>query len=766
MQDDQRKENQKFMSLYMGVILSIFLAYLFACVLSASKEHSISFIDAFSDIVQFKFLYVRLIPFFNSGAFIGGIAGVVLGIGITFFMMVDYERNYAYKSDEVAGTGGFMSAKELKEYTQKYIEPEIRKAEEKKAEMLKKDKNYKDCSYPYMIQSSRLYRPINSRLIIGNNNIAVIGGAGTGKSRFLIKPNILQMNASFVITDPSGEMLFSTGTALQENGYKIKIFNISDMTHSNCYNPLNYVRDEAGVSMLVDCFIKNTTGKDEKGEKFWTDAERLLYSACIFYLKDFCQEDSKKNFAFVLDMVNSSCVDENNPNVQSPLDKLFQKLPNNSLARKYYRAFKQAAGKTLKSIIISCLTRLQPFMVPQVINLTSTDEIELDMIGKEKTALFIITPQADRTYAFLASMLYSQLFETLYHIGEQQLAEGKSEQMDIPVRCLMDEFANIGEVPLFPSKLSTMRKYNISATVVLQDIAQIESMYKDDWKTLMGNCSSIVFLGSQEYNTCKYFSDMLGKKTIISKSRNMNQGKNNSSGKGFQSTGREVMTPDELSRMKPDETVVFTQNQRPVFDKKYDYIKHPNYQLTADFDHTRGFQYNKMSAYDNTNPKVHSMIKAQQAHADYFSKQKISDIGNAENVNITGNIDDGVNMFISEQKEKNRIYRASIEKVMEKAYENYEDPVCIFKVESLPSSILPKMTMEVSNGIGKKPMVIFSEYEKDDFINGVAYGDDDFIQSLERNYAKVTVHNGFAMINIRKDNFSKLKSELNSEYAA
>ena len=396
---EQRRKNSRIMNIYMSIVI---------------------------------FIIVVIICALDGKLFIGIIIGLALALGSYFFMDADTERNMAYNKDQSAGSGGFMTEKDMKNYNDKFISPEP-----------PKDEKHKYDPSPNMIMSHNFRRPVNSRKLIGNNNVLVEGAAGTGKSRFVIKPNILQLNCSYVITDPSGEMISATGTMLKEAGYEIKIFNISDMQHSNCYNPLHYIRNEAGVSMLVDCLIKNTTSEQSKsGDQFFTNAEKLLYCACIFYLKDHCTNVQAKNFPSIMTLINASKVNENNPNEASDLDKLFETVPRTSLAHKYYKAFKQASGKTLKSIIISCVTRLQPFLTPQVVNLTKKDTLELDKMGDRKTALFIITPQADRTYSFLASMLYSQAFETWYYIGEQQKANGGSEQLKVPVRCLMDEFAN------------------------------------------------------------------------------------------------------------------------------------------------------------------------------------------------------------------------------------------------------------------------------------------------------------------------------------
>lgn len=387
-------------------------------------------------LVEHKFFFKPSVHSLLGGLLIG----LVVGFLGYWFIDLDTKRNE--HREDVGGTGGFMTKKERDEYDREYFTPDPPPIKDN----LPVQYDYKKDKEKYsenMISSANFTRPIEARKLIGNNNFAIFGGAGTGKSRFVIKPNVLQMNASYVITDPSGEIVRSTGKVLLNHGYKIKIFNISDMQYSNCYNPLKYIRSDVGVDMVIDCLINNTNGsKNKDAGDFWEKAEKLLYSACIHYLVDFCQDDSKKNFSGVMSLINASSVDENNTNIKSSVDELFEGLPQDSIAAKNYKAFKQAAGKTLKSIIISCVTRLRPFITPEVANLTRKDELEIEKMGDEKTALFIITPQADRTYSFLSAMLYSQLFETLYYIAEKKGAETGDERLNIPVRCMMDEFAN------------------------------------------------------------------------------------------------------------------------------------------------------------------------------------------------------------------------------------------------------------------------------------------------------------------------------------
>ena len=643
----------------------------------------------------------------------------VIGGLCYFFLSLDNERNYSYKLDEVAGTGGFMTEKEIQAYEKKYIEPEPT------------DKNQPS---PNMILGNRMRKPNDFRKMIGNKNILVVGGAGTGKSRFIIKPNILTLNSSFIITDPSGEIINALGKVLVEHGYKIKIFNISDMAHSNCYNPLEYIRDEAGVRMVIDCLINNTSNKNSRGDEFWTNSERLLYSACIFYLLEFCNDKSQKNLAGVTRMINEAMVDENNPNSKSPLDEIFEEVPKDSLAWCFYKGFKQGAGKTMKSIIISCISRLQPFFTPQVVNLTKRDEMQLDKIGDEKTALFLITPQADHTYDFLSAMLYSQLFETLYYKGEQQKAAGGTEALKVPVRCMMDEFANIGVIPEFPSKLSTMRKYNISATVILQDISQIEAMYKDEWKTMTGNCSTYIFLGTQEPTTLKWFSDMLGKKTITSRSRGTSHGGKGGSSRNFQQIGREVLTSDEMARLDSNKEIIFMQNQRPVLDSKFIYEKHSLYKQTGDADEKNMFLYNKMSEYDNSRlMNIDSMIKAQMEAARIEAEQNISNRKKTEQLNFKSNVFQAYQEIVPSPNEKQKAHARIINESVEKVLENYYDPIVMLTVSGVPPQELYGLSRAISIMAGKSPIILVSDIESDILV-GCAYGDVEILDMVKSDY--------------------------------
>ena len=697
MTERDRKKAAKKSALRIGGIITIVLMYLCGYAGGIMQDEHLETGQAMIMAMERISTFHLFFPL-NQLAFTGMFLAICIGAFVIFYMHNTALKNFSYNPDKLYGDAGFRGEEDRKQYDERYVDhgKYIDPITEKPVET----------ADPNMIASNDTRLSINDRKTFRNNNFLILGGAGTGKSRFVIKPNLLQENCSYVVTDPSGEIIVSCGKVLSDHGYKIKIFNLSNMGHSNTYNPFNYIRDEAGVLMVIDCLIKNTTGKNEKGDQFFTNSEKLLYSACIFYLIDFETDESRKNFSSVMDMINMSQVDENNPSSKSELDLMFEQIDQTSLAAKYYKAFKQAAGKTLKSIIISCVVRLQSFMTPQVTRLTGSDNINLASIGDEKTILFIITPQADRTFAFLASMLYSQLFETLYHKGETQKLKTGSERLTYHVRCLMDEFANIGEIPEFPSKLSTMRKYNISATIVLQDNSQLQSMYKDEWRTIMANCDSTIFLGNAEPDTLKYFCEKLGNETVTAQSRGRSYGSKSGSSQNYQPVKRETLTAEEIGRLPNAECLVFLRGERPARDKKFKYETHKNYDLTGDAHSENNYAYDSMLIYDNQSLKGFSSIAAAKVAS---MEEDISEAKSAEDVfDIDPNylLD---NTYFSEVEEEQNFLLLSQECIMQ--IEMSSDDVQIIRFASernIAPRILPDLVESVKVETGLEKLIIIA----------------------------------------------------------
>lgn len=697
MTERDRKKAAKKSALRIGGIITIVLMYLCGYAGGIMQDEHLETGQAMIMAMERISTFHLFFPL-NQLAFTGMLLAICIGAFVIFYMHNTALKNFSYNPDKLYGDAGFRGEEDRKQYDERYVD------HGKYIDPITKEPV--ETADPNMIASNDTKLSINDRKTFRNNNFLILGGAGTGKSRFVIKPNLLQENCSYVVTDPSGEIIVSCGKVLSDHGYKIKIFNLSNMGHSNTYNPFNYIRDEAGVLMVIDCLIKNTTGKNEKGDQFFTNSEKLLYSACIFYLIDFETDESRKNFSSVMDMINMSQVDENNPSSKSELDLMFEQIDQTSLAAKYYKAFKQAAGKTLKSIIISCVVRLQSFMTPQVTRLTGSDNINLASIGDEKTILFIITPQADRTFAFLASMLYSQLFETLYHKGETQKLKTGSERLTYHVRCLMDEFANIGEIPEFPSKLSTMRKYNISATIVLQDNSQLQSMYKDEWRTIMANCDSTIFLGNAEPDTLKYFCEKLGNETVTAQSRGRSYGSKSGSSQNYQQVKRETLTAEEIGRLPNDECLVFLRGERPARDKKFKYETHKNYDLTGDAHSENNYAYDSMLIYDNQSLKGFSSIAAAKVAS---MEEDISEAKSAEDVfDIDPNylLD---NTYFSEVEEEQNFLLLSQECIMQ--IEMSSDDVQIIRFASernIAPRILPDLVESVKVETGLEKLIIIA----------------------------------------------------------
>ena len=459
------------------------------------------------------------------------------------------------------------------------------------------DKQY---TYPYgkgehsydnnVILTQNVFLGTDGRQTKRNLNTLVIGGSGAGKSRFYVKPNLLQSgtNSSFVITDPSGELLESCGSFLEQHGYKIMVLNLTNMEASYCYNPFEYIRKEEDVLVLINCLIKNTTPPgSSKGDPFWEKSETALLTAIFFYLR-YHRPEEDRSFSSVMKLLRAANIDENDSSSQSPLDVIFEEIGQenpNDIGYKSYMTFRMGAGKTIKSILISCAVRLNAFEIPAVAALVRTDyehpkrNINLKQIGYEKTALFCILPQADDTYNFIVSMMYYQLFESLYYFAEHEKGGLKFN-----VRFMLDEFCNIGQIPDFDKKLATMRKYGLSCSIIVQNLKQLEEMYDKKTEGLIGNCDSILFLGSSEYSTLEFVSKKLGDATIVVRNTSRSQGRSGSSSMSFNRSARKLMTPDEVGRIGEKNCILFIRECLPFFGPKYEITRHPNYKYTSDHD--------------------------------------------------------------------------------------------------------------------------------------------------------------------------------------
>lgn len=414
-----------------------------------------------------------------------------------------------------------------------------------------------------------------------NLNTVVIGGSGAGKTRFYAKPNIMQCNTSFVVLDPKGEIIRSVGHLLEENCYVIKVIDLIDMSKSLGYNPFHYIQSDKDVLKLITNLIRNTTPKGSStNDPFWEKSETALLEALMLYLYHYAPED-EQNFTMVMEMLNYAEVKEDEEDYESPLDELFKRLEmidSNSLTLKQYKIYKQAAGKTAKSILISVGVRLAAFNLEELASLTKYDEMELEQIGERKTALFAIIPDNDSTFNFVVGMLYTQLFQMLYYQADYV----HGGELPVPVHFLMDEFANVALPDEFDKLLSTMRSRQIFVSIILQNLAQIKALYKDSWESILGNCDETYYLGGNEQSTHKYISELLGKETLDTNTYGKSEGRSGNYSTNYQQTGRELLTADEVRLLNNNYGLLFIKGERPVKDKKYDLLKHPNIKQTLD----------------------------------------------------------------------------------------------------------------------------------------------------------------------------------------
>lgn len=447
--------------------------------------------------------------------------------------------------------------------------------------------------YSNKILSQNVRIGLDGRRHRRNLNTLVIGGSGAGKTRFFGKPNLMQCNTSFVVLDPKGEQLRDVGNLLEKEGYVIKVVDLINMNRSHCYNPFCYIKDDKDVLKLITNLIRNTTPKgSQTNDPFWEKSETALLEALCLYLLHEAPEE-EQNFTMVMEMIAAAEVKEDDEEYQSPLDELFERLEirnPNSLALKQYKIYKQAAGKTAKSILISVGVRLSAFNLDSIASLTATDELELDLVGERKTAIFAVIPDNDSTFNFLIGMLYTQLFQMLYY--QADIVHGGA--LPVPVHFLMDEFANVALPDEFDKLLSTMRSRLIFVSIIIQNLAQIKGLYKDSWESIVGNCDTLYYLGGNEQSTHKFMSEYLGKETLDTNTYGKSSGRSGNYSTNYQQAGRELLTPDEVRLLDNDYGLLFIRGERPVFDKKYDILKHPRINETTD---------------GNAKPYLHGKIK-------------------------------------------------------------------------------------------------------------------------------------------------------------
>ena len=516
----------------------------------------------------FTAAFSSIAPSFHPADLALGIAGAVI---VRLIIYVKGKNAKKYRKGMEYGSARWGTAEDIKPYTDPVFENNIPLTQTERLTM-----------------NSRPKQPKYAR----NKNILVIGGSGSGKTRFFVKPSLMQMHSSYVVTDPKGTVLIECGKLLQRGGYRIKVLNTINFKKSMKYNPFAYLRSEKDILKLVNTIIANTKGDGEKsGEDFWVKAEKLYYTALIGYIW-YEAPDEEKNFTTLLEMINASEAREDDEDFQNPVDLMFERLEEKDpehFAVKQYRKYKLAAGKTAKSILISCGARLAPFDIKELRELMETDEMQLDTIGDRKTALFVIISDTDDTFNFVVSILYTQLFNLFCDKADDEYGG----RLPVHVRCLLDEFANIGQIPKFEKLIATIRSREISASIILQSQSQLKAIYKDNADTIVGNCDTTLFLGGKEKTTLKEISEILGKETIDSFNTSETRGRELSHGLNYQKLGKQLMTEDEIAVMDGGKCILQLRGVRPFFSDKFDITKHPKYKYLSDADPKNAFDMEK-----------------------------------------------------------------------------------------------------------------------------------------------------------------------------
>ena len=516
----------------------------------------------------FTAAFASAAPSFHPADLLIGIAGAVI---IRLAVYLKGKNAKKYRKGIEYGSARWGTAEDIKPYIDPVFENNIPLTQTERLTM-----------------NSRPKQPKYAR----NKNILVIGGSGSGKTRFFVKPSLMQMHSSYVVTDPKGTVLIECGKLLQRGGYRIKVLNTINFKKSMRYNPFAYIRSEKDILKLVNTIIANTKGDGEKsGEDFWVKSERLFYCALIGYIHYEAPEE-EKNFTTLLEMINASEAREDDPEFQSPVDLMFERLEEKDpehFAVRQYKKFLLSAGKTRSSILISCGARVAPFDIKELRELMETDEMELDTLGDRKTALFVIISDTDDTFNFVVSILYTQLFNLLCDKADDEYGG----RLPVHVRCLLDEFANIGQIPKFEKLIATIRSREISASIILQSQSQLKAIYKDNADTIVGNCDTTLFLGGKEKSTLKEISEILGKETIDSFNTSETRGRELSHGMNYQKLGKELMTQDEIAVMDGGKCILQVRGVRPFFSDKFDITRHPKYKYLSDADPKNAFDMEK-----------------------------------------------------------------------------------------------------------------------------------------------------------------------------
>ena len=496
--------------------------------------------------------------------------GIVCGCGLRLAVYLRGKNAKKYRHNEEYGSARWGNAQDIAPFVAPKFEDNIVLTQTER-----------------LMMSNRPANPKNAR----NKNVLIVGGSGSGKTRFWIKPNLLQCHSSYVVTDPKGSIVVECGNALLKKGYRIKIFNTINFQKSMHYNPFAYIHSEKDILKLVTTLIANTKGEAKGGDEFWEKSEKLLYTALIAYIH-YEAPKTEQNFASLLELLNAMEVREDDEEFQNPVDLMFEDLNRkkpNTFAYRQYRLYKLAAGKTAKSILISCGARLAPFDIAELRKITAYDELELDTLGDQKTALFLIMSDTDSTFNFLISMVYTQLFNLLCEKADDVYGG----RLPVHVRCLIDEAANIGQIPNLEKLVATIRSREISACLVLQARSQLKAIYKDNADTIIGNMDSQIFLGGSEPTTLKELNAALGKETIDTFNTSDTRGNSPSYGTNFQKLGHELMSQDELAVMDGGKCILQLRGVRPFLSDKYDLTQHPNFKLTADYDVKNAFDIEK-----------------------------------------------------------------------------------------------------------------------------------------------------------------------------